>query len=184
MGTHPEFDKRVIGWVNRLRSQGKHGMHTPTSSSHSTTPARDALTKSRAEPCPCAALPKSPAPRTGGRSAPHSRVHGYEVMAEICTSSPRRADISYYPIVGSGRRTPACFTTARTAGRCRTGSSSSSTRLRIRLIRLDVTARCPSAVATTAPARDLRGRAEGQKAAISKVPQARTGTSRTMRPCA
>ena len=29
MGAHPEFDKRVIGWVNQLRSQGKHGMRTP-----------------------------------------------------------------------------------------------------------------------------------------------------------
>ncbi len=29
MGAHPEFDKRVIGWVNRLRSQAKQGMHTP-----------------------------------------------------------------------------------------------------------------------------------------------------------
>ncbi|MGH8244180.1 MAG: aminopeptidase P N-terminal domain-containing protein, partial [Steroidobacteraceae bacterium] len=29
MGAHPEFDKRVIGWVNHLRSQGKHGTRTP-----------------------------------------------------------------------------------------------------------------------------------------------------------
>src|SRR5262245_31860636 len=29
MGAHPEFDKRVIGWVNRLRSQAKAGKHTP-----------------------------------------------------------------------------------------------------------------------------------------------------------
>ena len=29
MGAHTEFDKRVIGWVNRLRSQAKQGMHTP-----------------------------------------------------------------------------------------------------------------------------------------------------------
>ena len=29
MGTHPEFDQRVIGWVNRLRGQAKQGLHTP-----------------------------------------------------------------------------------------------------------------------------------------------------------
>jgi Xaa-Pro aminopeptidase len=29
MGLHPEFDQRVIGWVNTLRGQAKLGMHTP-----------------------------------------------------------------------------------------------------------------------------------------------------------
>jgi len=29
MGLHPEFDTRVIGWVNGLRAQAKHGLHTP-----------------------------------------------------------------------------------------------------------------------------------------------------------
>jgi Xaa-Pro aminopeptidase len=29
MGLHPEFDQRVIGWVNTLRAQAKQGRHTP-----------------------------------------------------------------------------------------------------------------------------------------------------------
>jgi Xaa-Pro aminopeptidase len=29
MGTHPEFDLKVIGWVNELRAGAKHGRHTP-----------------------------------------------------------------------------------------------------------------------------------------------------------
>ena len=29
MGLNPEFDQRVIGWVNGLRAQAKHGLHSP-----------------------------------------------------------------------------------------------------------------------------------------------------------
>jgi Xaa-Pro aminopeptidase len=29
MGCHPEFDQRVIGWVNQLRAKGRGGTHTP-----------------------------------------------------------------------------------------------------------------------------------------------------------
>lgn len=29
MGTHPDFDQRLIGWVNRLRKQARAGIHTP-----------------------------------------------------------------------------------------------------------------------------------------------------------
>jgi len=29
MGNYPEFDKRVIGWVNSLRAQAKTGLHSP-----------------------------------------------------------------------------------------------------------------------------------------------------------
>ncbi len=30
MGTHPDFDQRLIGWVNRLRKQSRAGIHTPS----------------------------------------------------------------------------------------------------------------------------------------------------------
>ena len=30
MGTHPDFDQRLIGWVNRLRSKERSGVHTPS----------------------------------------------------------------------------------------------------------------------------------------------------------
>jgi Xaa-Pro aminopeptidase len=29
MGTHPDFDQRLIGWVNSLRKQSRAGIHTP-----------------------------------------------------------------------------------------------------------------------------------------------------------
>ena len=29
MGTHPEFDQRVVGWLNGLRTQARHGKHPP-----------------------------------------------------------------------------------------------------------------------------------------------------------
>ena len=29
MGAHPDFDQRVIGWVNELRGQARQGKHAP-----------------------------------------------------------------------------------------------------------------------------------------------------------
>ena len=29
VGLHPEFDQRIFSWVNGLRAQAKHGLHTP-----------------------------------------------------------------------------------------------------------------------------------------------------------
>ncbi len=105
MGAHPEFDKRVIGWVNQLRSQGKHGMHTPHEFVALDHPLHEMrLTKSRAElvsmrrsaQIACAAHRRAAAAAQPGRME-------YEVMAEILHEfHRRRADISYYPIVGSG----------------------------------------------------------------------------------
>jgi Xaa-Pro aminopeptidase len=105
MGAHPEFDKRVIGWVNRLRSQGKHGIHTPHEFVALDHPLHEMrLFKSRAE---LGAMRRSAAiacaahRRALGAARPGSME--YEVMAEILHEfHRRRADISYYPIVGSG----------------------------------------------------------------------------------
>ncbi len=108
MGAHPEFDKRVIGWVNQLRSQGKHGMRTPHEFVALDHPLHELrLTKSRAE---LVAMRRSAAIAC----AAHRRALGtakpgrmeYEVMADILHEfHRRRADISYYPIVGSGPNT-------------------------------------------------------------------------------
>jgi Xaa-Pro aminopeptidase len=105
MGTHPEFDKRVIGWVNRLRSQGKHGTHTPHEFVALDHPLHEMrLFKSRAE---LASMRRSAdiacaAHRRALRSAGPGRME-YEVMADILHEfHRRRADISYHPIVGSG----------------------------------------------------------------------------------
>jgi Xaa-Pro aminopeptidase len=105
MGTHPEFDQRVIGWVNGLRAQAKQGMHTPQEFVALDHPlhelrlfkSRDELTAMRhAARIACAAHRRALAATAPGRME-------YEVMAEILHEFHRnRADISYHPIVGSG----------------------------------------------------------------------------------
>jgi Xaa-Pro aminopeptidase len=105
MGTHPDFDQRVIGWVNMLRGQAKLGKHTPqefVALDHLLHDMR--LFKSRAE---------VGVMRHAGQIAvrAHLRamkatkpgVQEYEVMAEILHEFHRhQADISYHPIVGGG----------------------------------------------------------------------------------
>jgi len=105
MGAHPEFDKRLIGWVNSLRSQGGRGMRTPHEFVALDHPLHELrLFKSRAE---LASMRKA----AGIACAAHRRALGaarpgameYEVMAEILHEfHRRRADIAYHPIVGSG----------------------------------------------------------------------------------
>jgi Xaa-Pro aminopeptidase len=105
MGAHPEFDKRVIGWVNRLRSQAKQGAHTPHEFVALDHPLHEMrLFKSRVElasmrrsaQIACAAHRRALAVAAPGRME-------YEVMAELLHEfHRRRADISYHPIVGSG----------------------------------------------------------------------------------
>ncbi|MGH8198358.1 MAG: Xaa-Pro aminopeptidase [Steroidobacteraceae bacterium] len=105
MGTHPEFDKRVIGWVNRLRSQGKQGTHTPHEFVALDHPLHEMrLFKSRSELATMrrAAQIACAAHRRALRATAPGRME-YEVMAEILHEfHRRRADISYHPIVGSG----------------------------------------------------------------------------------
>jgi Xaa-Pro aminopeptidase len=105
MGAHPEFDKRVIGWVNRLRSQAKQGAHTPHEFVALDHPLHEMrLFKSRIElanmrrsaQIACAAHRRALAITAPGRME-------YEVMAELLHEfHRRRADVSYHPIVGSG----------------------------------------------------------------------------------
>ncbi len=105
MGAHPEFDKRVIGWVNRLRSQAKQGTHTPHEFVALDHPLHEMrLFKSRTE---IASMRRAgeiacAAHRRALRVAAPGRME-YEVMAEILHEfHRRRADMSYHPIVGSG----------------------------------------------------------------------------------
>lgn len=105
MGTHPDFDQRVIGWVNRLRAQAKQGLHTPQEFVALDHPlhelrlfkSRDELAAMRrAARIACAAHRRALASTAPGRME-------YEVMADILHEFHRnRADISYHPIVGSG----------------------------------------------------------------------------------
>jgi Xaa-Pro aminopeptidase len=105
MGMNPEFDQRVFGWVNGLRAQAKKGLHTPqefVALDHLLHEMR--LFKSRAEmeAMRRAGAIGAEAHRRAMKLAAPGRME-YEVMAEILHEFHRRkADISYYPIVGSG----------------------------------------------------------------------------------
>ena len=105
MGVHPEFDQRVMGWVNGLRAQAKLGLHTPqefVALDHllhemrlfKSRPELDVMRRSGAiaARAHCRAM----------RAAAPGRME-YEVMAEVLHEfHSHHADISYYPIVGSG----------------------------------------------------------------------------------
>jgi Xaa-Pro aminopeptidase len=105
MGLHPEFDQRVIGWVNGLRAQAKHGLHTPqefVALDHLLHDMR--LYKSRDELVTmrrAAAIAVGAHLRAMRRAAPG--VMEYEVAAELVHEFHRhRAEIAYQPIVGGG----------------------------------------------------------------------------------
>jgi Xaa-Pro aminopeptidase len=105
MGLDPEFDQRVIGWVNGLKAQSKSGVQSPqefVALDHLLHDMR--LFKSR---------PELDAMRESARIAvaAHQRAMRfarpgrmeYEVMAELLHEFHRNsADISYHPIVGGG----------------------------------------------------------------------------------
>lgn len=108
MGLHPEFDHRVIGWVNELKAQARTGVQPPqefVALDHLLHDMR--LYKSRGE---------LDAMRHSARIAvaAHRRAiqftrpgrMEYEVMAELLHEFRRsNADISYHPIVGGGANT-------------------------------------------------------------------------------
>ena len=108
MGVYPEFDQRVVGWVNGLRTQSSHGRHQPqeiVALNHVLHDMR--LYKSRTE---------VELMRESARIAAESHVRAmrfcragrkeYEVMAELLHEFRRHnADVSYPPIVGGGPNT-------------------------------------------------------------------------------
>ncbi len=105
MGSHQDFDPRVIGWVNGLRAQLREdtgGLHEFLALTHVLDDMR--LYKSRAEQ---ASLRRSAqiavgAHRRAMRFARPGRME-YEVMAEVLHEfRSHNADMSYYPIVGGG----------------------------------------------------------------------------------
>src|ERR1700687_3697010 len=105
MGLNQEFDQRVVGWVNTLRSQARSGTHPPqefVALDHVLHDMR--LFKSRAE---------LSLMRRSGEIAAGAHVRAmrfcrpgrmeYEVMAELLHEFNRHgADVSYHPIVGGG----------------------------------------------------------------------------------
>jgi Xaa-Pro aminopeptidase len=105
MGLHPEFDQRVIGWVNTLKAQARTGVQPPQefiALDHLLHDMR--LFKSRAELDAMHASAKIAvsAHRRAMRFVRPGRME-FEVMAELLHEFQRnRADISYHPIVGGG----------------------------------------------------------------------------------
>ena len=105
MGVHPEFDQQVIGWVNSLRAQAKHGKHTPqefVALDHLLHDMR--LYKSRAE---VAMMRRAAQISVGAHiramKSTKAGINECEVMADIVHEFNRHgADISYHPIVGGG----------------------------------------------------------------------------------
>jgi Xaa-Pro aminopeptidase len=105
MGLHPEFDQRVIGWVNGLKAQSRSGIQPPqefVALDHLLHDMR--LFKSRPEldAMRQAARIAVAAHKRAMRFAKPGRME-YEVMAELLHEFNRNnADISYHPIVGGG----------------------------------------------------------------------------------
>ena len=105
MGSHPEFDQRVVAWLQGLRTQARNGRHAPlemVALDHVLHDMR--LYKSRAE---------LQLMRTAGqiaadahvRAMRHCRPGGqeYGIVAELLHEFRRHnADTSYQPIVGGG----------------------------------------------------------------------------------
>ena len=105
MGTHLEFDPRILSWVNGLRvqsRQGAGGLQEFVALNHVLDDMR--LYKSRAEQVSLrrAAQIAVGAHRRAIRFARPGRME-YEVMAEVLHEfRSHNADISYQPIVGGG----------------------------------------------------------------------------------
>ena len=105
MGTHPEFDQRVVGWVNGLRTQARNGRHAPQEMSALDHVLHDMrLFKSRAEVDTmreAARIAANAHVRAMKACAPGKRE--YEIAAEVVHEfRVHNADLSYLPIVGGG----------------------------------------------------------------------------------
>jgi Xaa-Pro aminopeptidase len=105
MGVHADFDQRVIGWVNGLRSQTRAGIHPPqefVALDHLLHDMRLYKSRVELESMRRSARIAVSAHRRAMRFAAPGRTE-YEVMAELVHEFRRHdADISYHPIVGSG----------------------------------------------------------------------------------
>ena len=105
MGQYPDFDARMAGWINSLRSKMNRGVHTPQEFVALDHPLHDMrLYKSRAE---ISAMRKSAkiAVNAHKRAMKATRpgIFEYEVEAEFIHEFRQNdARYSYSPIVGSG----------------------------------------------------------------------------------
>jgi Xaa-Pro aminopeptidase len=105
MGLNPEFDQRVLGWVNGLKAQARAGKHPPQEfialdhilhdmRLYKSKPELDTMRRS-------AQIAVAAHKRAMKFTAPGR--HEYQVMAELLHEfRMHNADISYHPIVGGG----------------------------------------------------------------------------------
>jgi len=108
MGEYAEFDQRIVGWVNGLRSQSRQGRHSPqefVALNHFLHDMR--LFKSRNEVDVMRESARI-ASRAHLRAMKMCRpgLNEYEIMAELVHEfRMHNADTSYHPIVGAGHNT-------------------------------------------------------------------------------
>jgi Xaa-Pro aminopeptidase len=105
MGLHPEFDQRVIGWVNSLKARARTGVQPPqefVALDHLLHDMRLYKSHPELDAMRHAARIAVAAHKRAMRFTRPGRME-YEVMAELLHEFHRhKADISYYPIVGGG----------------------------------------------------------------------------------
>ncbi|MGQ0833866.1 MAG: Xaa-Pro aminopeptidase [Gammaproteobacteria bacterium] len=105
MGVHQDFDHRVVGWVNGLRTQARNGRHPPqefVALDHVLHDMRLYKSRSELDLMREAARIGANAHLRAMRFAKPGR-NEFEVMAEIVHEFRRHnADTSYHPIVGGG----------------------------------------------------------------------------------
>jgi Xaa-Pro aminopeptidase len=105
MGLHPDFDQRVIGWVNSLKGQSRAGVMPPqefVALDHLLHDMRLFKTGAELDAMRCSAAVAVAAHERAMRFTRPGRME-YEVMAELLHEFRRsNADISYHPIVGGG----------------------------------------------------------------------------------
>jgi Xaa-Pro aminopeptidase len=105
MGMYPEFDQRIVGWVNGLRTQARNGRHPPQEIAALDHVLHDMrLFKSRME-IDVMREAAEIAARAHIRAMRYCRPgrKEYEVMAELVHEFRlSNADTSYLPIVGGG----------------------------------------------------------------------------------
>ena len=105
MGLNADFDQRLIGWVNALKSQSRAGVHPPqefVALDHLLHDMRLYKSKVELDAMRRSAQIAAAAHRRAMRYVAPGRKE-YEVMAELVHEFRRHnADISYHPIVGSG----------------------------------------------------------------------------------
>jgi Xaa-Pro aminopeptidase len=106
MGAYPDFDQRVVGWVNGLRTQARNGRHPPqefVALDHVLHDMRLCKSRHELEMMRAAARITCQAHLRAMRFCRPGATE-YQVMAELLHEFRRQnADTAYQPIVGGGR---------------------------------------------------------------------------------